>query len=90
MKKKLFLFSLVLALAGCKTNYYKPGASQLEFQRDMMAAEGYAASQMQNATLMPAQSGLEVLARGIATPAIKRKMINQYMERLGWEKQREK
>lgn len=75
---------LLLGLTGCKTTFYKPGATDADFQRDLMLAEGYAASQIQNATVMPAQNGLEVLGRGIAIPMMKRRMINDYLKQLGW------
>ncbi len=55
-----------------------------------MLAEGYAASQIQNATVMPSQNGLEAMMRGIAVPAMKRRMVNDYMKKLGWEKQKDK
>ncbi|MBE0544377.1 MAG: PDZ domain-containing protein [Verrucomicrobia bacterium] len=76
-----------LGLTGCTTTYDKPGATDDDFQRDLMLAEGYAASQIQNATVMPAQNGLEALGRGIAVPMMKRRMINDQMKKLGWEKQ---
>ena len=86
--QRLLLLTLLVLLTGCKTTFYKPGASDADFQRDLMLAEGYAASQIQNATVMPAQSGLEAMMRGIAVPAMKRRMINDYMKKLGWEKQK--
>ncbi len=88
IRRLLFSLILVLLLTGCKTTFYKPGASDADFQRDLMLAEGYATSKIQNATVMPTQSGLEAMMRGIAVPATKRRLINDYMKELGWTKQK--
>ena len=75
----------LLCFAGCTTNYHKPGASTDDFNRDIALAEGRAASDIQNSTMMPAQSGLEAMARGITVPILKRKLVKKYMQEYGWQ-----
>jgi hypothetical protein len=84
-KTKALLSLLIAVLTGCTTTFHKTGASDEDFQRDMALAEGHAASVIQSSTTMPAQSGLESIARGIAIPAMKRRLINDYMKKTGWE-----
>lgn len=89
MKIKCLLLSvpLVLFLTGCQTTFYKPGASEADYLRDLTMAEMHADSTINDAMSMPAQSGLEEAMRGMAKPMMRRRLINDYMETLGWEKQ---
>lgn len=90
MKTKIVsLLFIVTLLQGCTTTYNKAGCTDEDFARDMAIAEMHADSEIRNATLMPAQSGLEVAMRGIATPILRRKSIKDYMKRLGWEAERQ-
>jgi hypothetical protein len=85
MRTKLHCIPLLL-LCGCSTTFGKPGASNEDFHRDLALAKMNADSEIRNATIMPAQSGLENAARGLSIPMMRRRLISNYMKELGWTK----
>lgn len=84
--------SLVQLGSGCATtktvHWVKPGATELEFQGDLMLAEMRADVEINNAMAMPAQSGLEAMLRGAARPAMRKGLIEKNLKAMGWTKQK--
>ena len=88
-----YLAVLLLLTVGCQTTFNKPEASDADYKRDLKAAKEYAKAEARKAQFsfggfsIPAIIVGNLIGPPIERAKLKRKLIDERMKSLGWEKQ---
>jgi len=88
-----YLAVLLLLTVGCKTTFHEPKPSDADYKRDLKAAKAYAKAEARKAQFSFGGFGVAetVVANLIGPPIhraiLRKKLIDERMKSLGWEKQ---
>lgn len=88
-----YLAVLLLLSVGCQTTFHKPGASDADYKRDLEAAKAYAKAEARKAQFsfggfsIPGIIVAHLIGPPIERAKLRKKLIDESMKTLGWEKQ---
>ena len=88
-----YLAVLLAFTVGCKTTFHKPEASDAEYKRDLKAAKAYAKAEARKAQFsfggfsIPGIIVAYIIGPPIERAKLRKKLIDERMKTLGWEKQ---